>query len=223
MIAERYLSERDKRMFADAGYGRKTEPGGRPAFLAIDFTYEFVGPDREPVEEAVKKTRSACGLEAWAAVDACARLLPAVRRAGAPVLYTVMDRSIPGPFARKNARSGEPVREEWLKVVAEIAPAPGDVVLGKIAPSAFFGTNLIYTLLSRGIDTLFVTGGVTSGCVRCTVVDAFSYGFKVYVVQDAVFDRGEASGAISLFDMNAKYADVISEAEAYAYFASLAS
>ena len=221
MLGEQFLTERDKQIFGQAGYGKKMALGTHPALLVIDFTYEFVGPEREPIFDAVKKVRSACGMEAWDAVDCVARLMPTVRRAGTPVVYTEMDRSIVGPFSKKNGRSDEVSRPEWLRTVAELAPLPQDELFLKVAPSAFFGTNLIYSLVSKGVDTVIVVGGVTSGCVRCTVTDAFSYGFKVAVVRDGVFDRGQASGEMSLFDMNAKYADVISEQEALDYFESL--
>ncbi len=83
-----------------------------------------------------------------------------------------------------------------------IAPQRGDVVIAKAKPSAFFGTPLLSYLIAWQVDTLLVAGG-TSGCVRATVVDAFSYNFLVSVVAEACFDRGQASHAINLFDMQA--------------------
>src|SRR5262249_24820053 len=86
----------------------------------------------------------------------------------------------------------------------------GELIIYKSSSSAFMGTSLAAQLVTRNIDTLLVCGNSTSGCVRATVVDAAAKGFKVGVVEECVFDRTEASHAINLFDMDQKYADVIS-------------
>jgi nicotinamidase-related amidase len=96
----------------------------------------------------------------------------------------------------------------------EIAPESGDIVIEKPTASSFYRTDLEEQLRAEGIDCLVVTGGATSGCVRATVVDAHARGFKINVVEDGVFDRGQTTHAINLFDMWAKYADVIPSAEA---------
>jgi len=93
--------------------------------------------------------------------------------------------------------------------VEEIAPLPKDILLPKKHPSAFFGTPLASYLVNLGADTLVVTGCTTSGCVRSSVVDAFSYNFRVCVPSDAVYDRSQVSHAVNLFDMGEKYADVM--------------
>jgi nicotinamidase-related amidase len=107
--------------------------------------------------------------------------------------------------------------------VAEIAPQPRDVVIGKLKPSAFFGTPLASYLLELKVDTLIVCGTTTSGCVRASVLDAFSLGYRVAVVEECTFDRGEVSHAINLFDMNAKYADVVSLEATTGYLRGLAA
>ncbi|MDT7804648.1 MAG: maleamate amidohydrolase, partial [Actinomycetota bacterium] len=94
-------------------------------------------------------------------------------------------------------------------IVAEVAPEPGDIVLEKIGPSCFHGTALDTILRAAGRDTLLVVGEATSGCVRSTVVDACSRGYRVGVVGDCCFDRFEASHWLSLFDLDQKYADVL--------------
>lgn len=94
------------------------------------------------------------------------------------------------------------------EIVAEIAPRPGDIIIEKNKPSVFFGTLLASYLVDLHADSLIVCGTTTSGCVRATVVDAFSYNYKVTVVTEATFDRGEASHWVNLFDMDHKYADV---------------
>ena len=98
--------------------------------------------------------------------------------------------------------------------VPDIAPGPADVVLPKKHPSAFFGTPLASYLINAQADTLVVTGCSTSGCVRGTVVDAFSYNFKTLVPHDAVYDRSRISHAVNLFDIASKYADVMPTEEA---------
>jgi maleamate amidohydrolase len=92
-----------------------------------------------------------------------------------------------------------------------LEPADGELVISKQYPSAFFGTSLAATLEAKGIDTLIITGLTTSGCVRATCVDAMSYGFIPIVVADACGDRHAAPHEANLFDMNAKYADVVDE------------
>jgi maleamate amidohydrolase len=101
--------------------------------------------------------------------------------------------------------------------VDEVRPLPGEVVLKKTAPSAFWGTPLAGHLTLHGIDTLIVCGEATSGCVRASVVDAASHRYRVQVVEECVFDRHEATHALNLFDIHQKYADVISLAEASKY------
>jgi nicotinamidase-related amidase len=107
-------------------------------------------------------------------------------------------------------------------IVKEIAPEPDDIIIFKEGASAFFGTQLIGLLISHQIDTLLVCGTTTSGCVRASVIDAAQYGLKVSVIQEGVFDRIELSHKVNLFDMNAKYADVISTDEAKGFLTQLA-
>jgi nicotinamidase-related amidase len=104
-----------------------------------------------------------------------------------------------------------------LDIVEQAAPLPGEVVLKKTGPSAFFGTPLAAHLIGQGVDTIIVCGESVSGCVRATVVDGRSYRLNVIVVEDCVYDRHEASRAINLFDMDQKYADVISLDEVTAW------
>lgn len=117
-------------------------------------------------------------------------------------------------MAWKNSRTreGARVRASNLDdnaIVAEIAPQSQDIVVYKQKPSGFFGSNLMSYLTLLGCDSIIVTGTTTSGCVRATVIDAFSYNIRSTVVEDGCFDRSQASHAISLCDMHAKYADVL--------------
>ena len=104
-----------------------------------------------------------------------------------------------------------------------IAPGPQDIVIRKQKPSGFFGTNLAAYLTLLGCDSVVVVGTTTSGCVRATVVDAFSLNYRVTLAEEGCFDRSEASHAISLCDMHAKYADVVPTAEVLSYFDRLAT
>ena len=106
-------------------------------------------------------------------------------------------------------------------IVAEIAPQPQDIVIEKLKPSVFFGTPLLSHLVLLGADSLIVAGTTTSGCVRATVVDAFSNNYRVAIVEEGCFDRSQASHALSLCDMNAKYADVFRLEETLAYIEAL--
>jgi maleamate amidohydrolase len=102
-----------------------------------------------------------------------------------------------------------------------IARGPKDIVIRKQEPSGFFGTNLASYLTLLGCDSVIVVGTTTSGCVRATVVDAFSLNYRVVLAEEGCFDRSEASHAVSLCDMHAKYADVVSTAEILTYFDQL--
>lgn len=111
--------------------------------------------------------------------------------------------------AAGGGRTPEPADlEEGFRIRAEVAPIPGEPVIRKAAPSAFFGTPLPALLRQKDIDSLIVVGESTSGCVRATVVDACSYRYDVTVVEECVFDRTQAAHALNLFDMSQKYADV---------------
>ena len=102
-----------------------------------------------------------------------------------------------------------------------LEPAADEFVISKQYPSAFFGTSLAATLTANGIDTLVITGLTTSGCVRATCIDTVSHGFVPIVVADACGDRHEGPHEANLFDMNAKYADVVGESAAISYFETI--
>jgi nicotinamidase-related amidase len=114
----------------------------------------------------------------------------------------------------------KPDGNKW-DIIDEAAPLPGEAVLYKAAPSAFFGTLLMAQLNALDVDSLIICGESTSGCVRATVVDGRSYRFKVTVVEEAVFDRHQATHAINLFDMHEKYADVLGIDEVVAHLNTL--
>lgn len=226
---ESMLNAADRALVEGYGYGNCQGVAQRPAVIVVDATYTFVGDTPEPVTEAIKKRRNACGQQAWDAVAVLQRLLPAARAKGLPIIYTragerpdlakfgapsLKKASAPLPPSTRNLRDGN-------DIVDEIAPEPGDIVIGKAKPSAFFGTPLLSYLVALRVDSLFITGGSTSGCVRASVVDAFSNNYPVTMVADACFDRYEASHAITLFDLGAKYAEVASGEDAVARIRAL--
>src|SRR5207245_4989755 len=104
------------------------------------------------------------------------------------------------------------------EIVTPIAPGPKDIVIRKQKPSGFFGSNLAAFLTLLGADSVIVVGTTTSGCVRATVVDAFSLNYRVILAEEGCFDRSEASHALSLCDLHAKYADVVPTAEVLSCF-----
>jgi nicotinamidase-related amidase len=226
---EPLLGDEDRAVLKGYGYGNCEGAAKRPAVLVVDATYTFVGDKPEPTVEAIKKRRNACGQQAWDAVGVLQRLLPVARAKGLPVIYTRADDrpdlgkfgapslkkpSAPKPPPAQNLRDGN-------DIVDEIAPEPGDIVIGKSKPSAFFGTPLLSYLVAMKIDSLFVTGGSTSGCVRASVVDAFSNNYPCTLVADGCFDRFLASHAMTLFDLGAKYAEIASGDEALARIRAL--
>ena len=219
------LTERDKAVFAASGYGRRMGFGKRPALLIVDVNYNFAGDKPEPVLESIKKWRNSCGEEAWAAIDQTRKLLAAARAKRIPVIYTTApearkDGWDSGRWADKNSRRNEDRIDHGVEgnaIVAEIAPWPEDIVVRKMKPSPFFGTLLAGYLVDLQVDSVIVCGATTSGCVRATVIDAFSYNYRVSIVEECTFDRGQASHKINLFDMNEKYADVVSIAETIEY------
>ncbi len=227
-IWNRFLTERDKKVFAAAGYGARAGFGKRPALLVIDVSYAFTGDDpNEDILESIKRWRNSCGKEAWTAIAAIRRLIDKAHDKGLPVIYTTgirrPDLWDAGGWANKNTRVKEvpKTNRDGYAIVDEIAPGPKDLVIYKLKPSGFFATPMAGYLTQLGCDSVIVTGTTTSGCVRATVVDAFSYNYRVAMVEEACFDRSEASHALTLCDLGAKYADIVKVDEALAYFDTL--
>lgn len=225
---EQFLTERDRAVFESGGYGRKYGFGSHPALLVIDVVYNFVGEKPEPILESIKTWRRSCGEEGWAAIKRIQPLLAAARAKRLPVIYTHnevrADSADKGVRFLKNYRGSENTDtrgHRGTQVVEELAPLPGDFAITKSNASCFFGTPLISLLVGLKVDTLLVVGCTTSGCVRATVVDSQSYNLRTIVVEDCVFDRGQASHAVSLWDMQAKYADVVPSAQVIDYLAKL--
>lgn len=195
-------------------YNRRIGFGTRPALVLIDLCMGYFDP--------------ACELYAGvdAAMAAALRARAAARAAGVPVILTNVVYHPGGIDGGRFFEKAAPLHN-FVKGNPMAAWGPGlepcddELVVSKQYPSAFFGTSLASTLTARGIDTVLLGGLTTSGCVRASCVDAMSHGFRTGVIADACGDRHPAPHEANLFDMNAKYADVVSEAEAMAYFATL--
>lgn len=207
-----FLTDRDRAVFASSGYGRRAGLGRRPVLLVVDVSYGFCGDKREPILDSVQRWHNACGPEAWDGVAAVEQLISAARAKRLPVLYTTAPTPRADGFDRGRWNDKNPRHREddarANEIVAEIAPQPQDIVIEKSKPSAFFGTMLAGYLVDLQADSVIVCGTTTSGCVRATVVDGFSHNFRMVVVEEATFDRGQASHWVNLFDMDMKYADV---------------
>jgi maleamate amidohydrolase len=217
VYGERYLDATEREALVTAGYGGHSGLGTCPALLVVDVTFGFCGPPRSTLLDAVKTHPLASGESAWRAVASVQELVAAARRHGLPVVFTRPAAPGAGRLARtrwddKNRRQQEAPADAF-DLVPETGVRPDDVVLEKEGPSAFFGTPLTRWLTGWRCDSLIVCGGTTSGCVRATVVDAFSWNLKVAVAADACFDRVRISHETALFDMGLKYADVRSSAE----------
>lgn len=224
-----YLTPLDKQVYAKAGYGKRGGFGTRPALFVIDVQYNFCGDEPgQPILEGLDHYRTHCGEAGWNAVPYIERLVRIARARNVPIFYTESERRPDmldsGVQVGKNHRGHEKTSiagTHATRTVAPLAPQPRDILIGKRKPSAFFGTMFMSHLNFLDIDTLIMTGCTTSGCLRATAVDAYSYNFKSVIPEETAFDRFEASRAINLFDLNCKYADVIPTDEVEAYLESL--
>lgn len=196
------------RSYAQA-FGGALQPGRRLALLIVDVVTAYLDP------------ASPLYAQAEAALASNERLLAAARAAGVPAIFTNVEFQAGGAdgglFYRK-----VPALSAFLKgspmgaFPASLQPAAGEVVVTKQYASAFFGTSLASTLRAMAVDTVLVTGFSTSGCVRASALDALQHGFAPFVVRDACADRHAAPHEANLFDLQAKYAEVIDEAAALA-------
>lgn len=227
-IWDDFLTERDKQVLAQAGYGKRGGFGKRPALFIIDVQYNFCGDTPQDILEGLKQYRTHCGSEAWDAVAHIVPLLELARDKNIPVFYTESGRRADlldsGVQVGKNHRGGEKTvlaNTHATQTVEPLAPRPQDIRITKQKPSCFFGTIFMSHLNFLDVDTLILVGCTSSGCLRATTVDAYSYNFKVIIPEEAAFDRFQASHAMSLFDLNCKYADVIPSREVQDYLRGL--
>lgn len=195
-------------------YNNKVGFGSRPALILIDFCQAYFDP--------------ACDLYAGVevALASALRVRVAARVAGVPVILTNVVYQCAGVDGGRFFEKAMPlknfVRGNPMGAFGPgLEPQEDELIISKQYPSAFFGTSLASTLTAMGVDSVMLTGLTTSGCVRASCVDAMSHGFRTSVISEACGDRHAAPHEANLFDMNAKYADVVSEADAIAFLGSL--
>lgn len=213
----------EQNLYATAGFGKKLRIGRRPALLVIDVQYRTVGHKPLPLASAINEYVTSCGEHGWSAVPYIQRILNAFRERRLPVFYphvALKSAVSGGRFADKLPQVLN-IPEEAYAFVCEVEPEPGEVLIPKNHPSAFFGTPLASYLVDQAVDSVVVTGCTTSGCVRSSVVDAFSYNYPAVVPFECVYDRSQTSHAINLFDIANKYGDVVSTDEALRLVANL--
>ena len=192
-----------------AGFGR------RPALLVVDVNRGFTDPASPLV----------CDLDE--VVAAIARLVSAFRDAGLPVVFTTVAYDEAAKQAATVFIDKVPALlvleegSEWVEIDPRIAPRADEPILVKHWASSFFGTPLSSILTSHGCDAVVVTGASTSGCVRATAVDALQHGYRVVVPREAVGDRNDAAHDANLYDIDAKYGDVVAVDELLEAVASL--
>ena len=208
------MTEQDLSQNYKGAFGKRIGFGKKPALIMIDFVEAYFDPG--------------CALFAGCedALASALRLQAAAREANVPVIYTnvVYNKSAlnGGRFFEKSMTLHNFIEGSPMGAWPEgLVPREDELVISKQYASAFFGTSLASTLTSLGIDTLIHTGVSTSGCVRATCVHCCSYGFIPIAVRDAVGDRHPAPHEANLFDMDAKYGDVVREAEVITYLASI--
>jgi maleamate amidohydrolase len=214
------IPEADIKLYA--GWRRETFVGPRPALLAIDL-YDLVyrGGPHSPYE-LNDDYPGTCGIHAHQAIAPTQRLLAGARAAGLPVFYCTQDtrpnNRPPGAVSTRRRRptpGGNP-----YAIYQAFTPQPTDIVIYKQRASAFQGTPLSSHLALLGIQSLIVCGESTSGCVRASVVDGYSSGRHVTIVEECTYDRAELTHKVNLFDLHHKYADVMHLDEVLAHLES---
>ena len=220
---EAIFSDADRAVAERAGYRERQPFGNRPALVIIDVNRAFIGSQPQPILESVDEFVTSCGEAGWVALQHIQKLLLACRAKKVPVIFTTND-IIGIQFSWGPTKRSGPSQKldlEGQEIAEAIKPLPSEFVIKKTKASAFFGTPLVSVLHNLKVDSLLVVGTSTSGCVRASVVDAFSCGFPCFVVEECTFDRFELSHLVNLWDMNAKYADVITLDEALGHIAGL--
>ena len=191
-----------KEVYAAAGLGQSVTLGSRPAVLVVDFSCGFTDPE------------CTLGADMSAAVEATRRLLDAARGKGLPVIFTTIgyEPSLKdgGLWLQKVPSLGDlQIGGRWVEIDPRLEPREDETIVLKKGASAFFGTNLPAILVSQGVDSVILCGATTSGCIRATAVDLLQYGYPTLVPRECVADRAQAPHEANLFDIDAKYADVV--------------
>ena len=217
---EQYLEESDKAVLERGRFARRMGYGARPAVLVIDAQRYMVGEEGND-----EQWPSSCGKVGRLAMGHIGRVVAQAQASAVPCFFTKFeldpDGGDIGVYGRKRDLLAS---DHWClagtfgaELAPQLVPGKNDIVFVKKKPSGFHGTPLLGYLIDRGIDTVIVLGGATSNCVRATVFDSSSYNFRTIVPQEAVFDRIAVSHAISLFDMDRQFADVVPVEDSIAY------
>jgi len=210
-----------------SGYARKVFVGPSPALVAVDLYESAYQGGNRPMSELAKTYPGSCGENAWNAIGPTKRLFAAARAAGIPIFYSTCDtrpESHPGQVnVSATKRRSKAMRDPAMYAIRpEFMPQPGDVVITKQRASAFFGTPLVAHLNQLGVRSVIMCGESTSGCVRASAVDAYSWGYHVTLVEECCFDRSDISHKVNLFDMHHKYCDVMRIDEVVAHLDGMA-
>jgi maleamate amidohydrolase len=205
----------DEAFFRARGFGQRIGFGLRPVILVVDLVNAFTDPERP------------LGSDLSAEIMATNQLIDAGRSRGVPILFTTVSYDDAGArdagiwLLKQKGTLSLLSQGDGPDLDLRLHAVPGDPLLKKKYASCFFGTDLASRLVAMGTDTLLITGGTTSGCVRATAVDCVQYGFRPMVVEEAVGDRSAAAHRQALFDLNQKYADVVALDESLDYLNSL--
>ncbi len=206
--------EQAREVYARAGLGESVSLGTRPAVLVVDFSCGFTDP------------ASTLGSDLTAQVEATKHVLDAARAKGLRVIFTTIgyEPSLQdgGLWLKKVPALGDlQIGGRWVEIDPRLEPREDETIVLKKAASAFFGTNLASILVAQHIDTIVLCGATTSGCIRATAIDLVQYGYPTLVPRECVGDRAQAPHDANMFDIQAKYADVVSLEEALAYLESV--
>jgi len=197
------MSDQEAReVYAAAGLGQAVTLGSRPAVLVVDFSCGFTDPE------------CALGADMSAEVEATRRLLDAGRAKGLTVIFTTIgyEPSLKdgGLWLQKVPSLGDlQIGGRWVEIDPRLEPREDETIVLKKGASAFFGTNLPAILVSQNVDSVILCGATTSGCIRATAIDLLQYGYPTLVPRECVGDRAQAPHEANLFDIDAKYADVV--------------
>jgi nicotinamidase-related amidase len=203
-----------KRVYERAGLGQAVTRGSNPAVLVIDFSCGFTDPE------------CTLGADMTAEVESTRRLLDAAREKGLPVVFTTIGFEPSGKDGGLWLEKAPALRDlelggRWVEIDQRLDRRDDEPIVLKKGASGFFGTNLASILVSQGVDTVILCGATTSGCVRATAVDLLQYGWPTIVPRECVGDRAQAPHDANLFDIQAKYADVVPLEQALDYVASV--
>ena len=207
-VWEKYITDDVKAMYAH--YRSDPKIGSRPCLLLIDlYNLSYKGGNL-PVSEVIKTNPSGCGEHAYKAIGPTKRLIKLFRDHELPIIFTTRDWDAHSTGKHSTQRQRKNISESDYDIYDEFQLTRGDILVRKSRASVFFQTKLDDVIKELGIDSIVVGGESTSGCVRASVVDAYSRGLPPVLVEECVFDRNPISHAINLFDMHHKYGHVTS-------------